>query len=512
MQKEQLYQGDLETASEGLIISDFETACIVWSNHVASMMHGYDRAEFIRLSPETFIHPSSHELFREYVRVIHLDGVYEILARNIRRDGSQFYVEWRGTNFTYQGRPCILSILRDVSKDIQLEQFFLQRKKTLHRQQAKLLEIYHTLASTLELKPGLILDQLRGLVEYNRAICFELKDSSLVSLAVRGQKQLKQAESFRIQLTQEAFTVMLKQHRPILIDDVWGADPMAQLLRSFLGDRATVLLKGMQSWMWVPLEVKERAIGCLGIAHAGRNHYTTHHAELAMSIANQAAITLTNAELLNHIQTITALQERQRLAQNLHDAVNQSLFSAGLIAEVLPRLWKRDQNEGRQSLENLRRLMRGAQAEMRALLAELRPSVLTETDLGDLLRQLITAFTGRTNIPVTFFLDGKGALPDDVQVAFYRICQEGLNNIAKHAAASQVEIRLKYETNLVEMRIRDDGSGFVPGHMPTPGHYGLDMLAERADAVGAKLSISSQPKHGTDVIIRWARVPNKEAT
>ena len=108
---------------------------------------------------------------------------------------------------------------------------------------------------------------------------------------------------------------------------------------------------------------------------------------------------MVNAELYGHAQALAVLEERQRLARNLHDAINQSLFSAGLIAEVLPRLWERDQDEARRSLEDLRRLTRGAMAEMRALLAELRPSTLTDADLGDLLRLLGNAFTGRTNIP-----------------------------------------------------------------------------------------------------------------
>jgi signal transduction histidine kinase len=105
---------------------------------------------------------------------------------------------------------------------------------------------------------------------------------------------------------------------------------------------------------------------------------------------------MVNAELYEHAQALAALQERQRLARNLHDAVNQSLFSAGLIAEVLPRLWERDPDEGRRSLEDLRRLTRGAQADMRLLLAELRPSTLTDAELGDLLRLLGNALAGRT--------------------------------------------------------------------------------------------------------------------
>jgi two-component system nitrate/nitrite sensor histidine kinase NarX len=215
---------------------------------------------------------------------------------------------------------------------------------------------------------------------------------------------------------------------------------------------------------------------------------------------------MVNAELYRHAQTLAVLEERQRLARNLHDAINQSLFSAGLIAEVLPRLWERDQEEARRSLEDLRKLTRGAMAEMRALLAELRPSTLTDAELGDLLRLLGNAFTGRTNIPAKVTVVGQGVLPADVQVAIYRICQETLNNVAKHAGASVVEIYLKHEDSAIELSIRDDGQGFDP-ERTTSGHYGLSMMHERAEAVGARLSITSQPGQGTELIIRWGQTP-----
>jgi PAS domain S-box-containing protein len=204
------------------------------------------------------------------------------------------------------------------------------------------------------------------------------------------------------------------------------------------------------------------------------------------------------------------IAERQRLAQNLHDAVNQSLFSAGLIAEVLPRLWERNQTAARKSLEDLRRLTRGAQAEMRALLAELRPSVLTEAELGDLLRLLGNGLTGRINIPVSVSVTGEGKLPSEVQVTVYRICQEALSNIARHAEASQVEITLKHEARAIEMRIHDNGCGFENMKPAPAGHYGLSMMRERAEAVGAVLMIKSQPGEGTDIIIRWQEQPDKE--
>lgn len=201
-------------------------------------------------------------------------------------------------------------------------------------------------------------------------------------------------------------------------------------------------------------------------------------------------------------QAQATLQERQRLAQNLHDAVNQSLFSASLIAEVLPRVWERNPDEGRQSLEDLRRLIRGTIAEMRGLLVELQPMVITDSDLGELVSQLGDAFTGRTNIPITLSINGKGTLPTDAQVVFYRLCQEALNNIAKHARASQVVMTLNYGADLAELTIQDNGEGFDTIKIP-PGHYGLNIMQERAEAIDALLSITSQVGQGTEIKISW---------
>jgi signal transduction histidine kinase len=132
---------------------------------------------------------------------------------------------------------------------------------------------------------------------------------------------------------------------------------------------------------------------------------------------------------------------------------------------------------------------------------------------------------------------GEHVLSAEIQVALYRICQEALNNIAKHAGASRVEIDLQYDAgaaydagtvqatssvahactpqeivvNSVEMRIRDDGHGFDPGELSVPGHYGLGMMRERAEAVGAQLTVTSRPGHGTEVTLRWPGTPKQEA-
>jgi len=510
-EKDLQYRSFFDSANDGIIVNDLESGLVVEANPAACLMHGCTREEFIGLQLTAFIHPDSQHVFSEYIRAFQSDGVFDTRALHVCRDGSTFFAEWRGTAFTYHGRSCLLGIVRDVSKRIQAEQNLNRRMEIRTHEQETLLAISHTLASTLELQPGLILDQLREIIEYNRAGLFTLEDSTLVTLAMRGTDQQEHSAPIRICLNApDTLVTLFNKHQPIRIADVLSDDPQAKFLHSLLDDGAAILLKEIRSWMWVPLAVRGRIIGGIGVAHEKRNYFTSHHADLALSVANQAAITMINAELYGHAQELAVLEERQRLARNLHDAVNQSLFSAGLIAEVLPRLWDRDQLEARKSLEDLRNLTRGAQAEMRALLAELRPSTLTDSSLSDLLRLLGNAFSGRTDIPVTITVMGEFFLPAEAQVAFYRVCQETLNNVAKHAKASNVEIELKQEDDVIEMCIRDNGCGFNPTQTFS-GHYGLGMMYERAEAAGAILSITSQPGQGTELTMRWTITPYKES-
>jgi two-component system nitrate/nitrite sensor histidine kinase NarX len=521
----QLFQNIFESAADGLMIVDLKTGRVVMANPAACALHGCTVDDLIGTLPKKFIQPDSRHTFSNFLKAFQSGRAFDTHVMHIRRDGSTFPAEWHGTTFPYQGRACILGVVRDMSLRMRSDVQLHERVKARTREQTTLLEISHSLASTLELQPGRILEQLRQIIEYTYAGLFGFSNSTLTALAVRGPQELEQATPIQIRLDgPETLKALFNGHRPIRIADVTSSDPEALFLHSLLNGQAAALLKGVRAWMWIPLAVKGRIIGGLGIAHTRRNYFTAHQASLALAMADQVAITMVNAELYENARALAVLQERQRLAQNLHDAVNQSLFSAGLIAEVLPRLWERDQEQARQSLEDLRRLTRGALAEMRELLAELRPSVLTDSSLGDLLRQLANAFTGRTNIPVTINITGEHVLPAEIQVALYRICQEALNNTAKHAGACHVEIELKYEAGAgvdsiitvakagvaqqiavrsVEMRIHDDGAGFNTQATGAAGHYGLSMMRERAEAVQADLTIASQPGHGSEVRLLW---------
>jgi two-component system nitrate/nitrite sensor histidine kinase NarX len=252
----------------------------------------------------------------------------------------------------------------------------------------------------------------------------------------------------------------------------------------------------------VPLIAKDAVLGVLNLATRTLRAITPEERALLAAIGHQAGVAVENARLYDQAETNAAEAERIRLARELHDAVSQTLFSASLIADVLPRLWARDPREGERRLEDLRRLTRGAMAEMRTLLVELRPSTLAKADLTDLLRQLTEAMTGRAQIKVAMDIEPVPPLPEEVKVALYRIAQEALNNVVKHAQAQCVELALRTEAATITLRICDDGRGFDPSDVPA-GHFGLGNIHERAEGIGAEVIIESALGCGTQIVVTW---------
>ncbi len=188
------------------------------------------------------------------------------------------------------------------------------------------------------------------------------------------------------------------------------------------------------------------------------------------------------------------------------------LFSASLLAEALPQIWQRDPDQALESLDGLRRLTRGALAEMRTLLLELRPAALTKTSLPELISQMTEGVTGRSALSFRLLIEQIPVLPEDVHVGFYRIAQEGLNNVIKHARASTIEIRLgaiapqtasaSPAESQIALVIADDGVGFAMED-PYSEHMGIGIMRERAAAIGADVWIESQVDRGTTVTLIW---------
>ena len=406
-----------------------------------------------------------------------------------------------------------------IEGDLRLnEQQLEQRVEERTRELTTLLDISNTLALSIDLEPllALILERLKDVVDYAGGAAFRLEANALNPVFHRGAISADDL----LQIGSNLEGVVLGQAaipgiERVILADVQGEPALREAFRQATGARFEEMTQAVRAWMTVPVTIKQQVYGMLYMYHSQPGYYTEEQARLALPFGNQAAVAIENTRLMEQAQALAALEERQHLARELHDAVTQTLFSASLAAEVLPRLWERDREAGLRCLSEVHQLTRGALAEMRTLLLELRPAALVETELGALLSQLAEAAATRARIPVTVQAAPHCNLPPEVQVALYRIVQEALNNVIKHAKANQVKVGLRCTlpdpsaegreyVAMVELSVTDDGRGFDPRDLPDGSRgLGLGIMRERAEAVGAEFEIRSEAGQGTCVSVRW---------
>jgi two-component system sensor histidine kinase UhpB len=200
-------------------------------------------------------------------------------------------------------------------------------------------------------------------------------------------------------------------------------------------------------------------------------------------------------------QKLAAAEERQHLARELHDSVTQTLFTSTVMSESALRQWEINRKKAHKLVQQSHQLTTNALSEMRLLLLELRPASLMQQNLPVLIQLLTQSLESRTGIDMTTDLD-ETLLPPDVKVALYRIVQEALNNVTKHAQATHIRICLKNGSDQIEMTIQDNGKGFDVKQI-APTSLGLGIMQERAETIGALISIDSIPKQGTTIRILW---------
>jgi signal transduction histidine kinase len=253
----------------------------------------------------------------------------------------------------------------------------------------------------------------------------------------------------------------------------------------------------------VPMISRGRAVGVLSVTRAvDQRPFSSREVTVAQSIADGLGAAVENERLQQQERREAAAEERQRLARDLHDSATQTIYSANLIAEVLPASWERGRDEGVEETKTLRRLMRTALCEMRTLLYELRPETLEAASLADLLERLGEALHGQGEAAVEVHVDEGVALPVDEKLVFYRIAQEALTNVAKHAHATRVRVDVTKGEETVTLTVTDDGRGFDQSQA-RPGSMGLRTMRERAEQIGGDLEIVSVEGGGTMVSMTW---------
>jgi signal transduction histidine kinase len=284
----------------------------------------------------------------------------------------------------------------------------------------------------------------------------------------------------------------LRTNRPQRSDDAQN-DPRGYKQSLVLGNTRTILS--------VPMKTRQRTVGVLSVYNKeGESGFTDRDAELATFFANQAAAAIENARLYEQTREYAVVEERNRLARELHDSVTQSLFSVTLLSDAALNLLERDPSKARERLERANELAQGALAEMRALIFQLRPMTLQEEGLLSALKKHLNALHSRHGRVVELQVTGAARrLPMPVEDAAFGIIQESLNNVIKHANASRAQVRLDFEANVLVISTVDFGDGFDPTATRQSGKLGMSSMRERAEAVGGRLVVDSAPGRGTQV-------------
>ncbi len=674
-EREEQYRSIFESTSDALLIFDFD-GTIVEANPAACRMYGYSYEELIGLSGKDIVHPDYHRLFEDFRRQVRASGRFHTQSVDLRKDGSLINVEVHGVSFSYQGKPHLLAVVRDITERVRARQILEQRVEERTRQLSTLLEVSRSLASTLKLEPllGLILDQLKAVVDYDGAAVMTLEGEDLVPLAYRGPIPQEKALQMRFPLERASVNrEVIRRRQPVIIPDVRGDAPLARAFQQTAGEELETTFGYIRSWLGVPLMVKDRVIGMITLDRREPWAFGEEDVQLALAFANQAALAIENARLfaqaeqrmrelealyqaeekLNRaeeelyrrlrldlvLQTLVdvavellqadksslmvwdaqqeklvvraahgfspetmarmsfalgegivgrvaasgepmvvedtradpcvarritepegirsfmhvpikigeqvfgvfnvsytrprafnaddrrlflalaqraalaienarlyeqaqqaaTLEERQRVARELHDSVAQAIYGITLYAEAATRLLAAGKvAKAAEHLRELRDTAQEALRDMRLLLFELRPPELEQVGLAAALQARLEAVEGRAGLETELRVEGEGRLPFEIEEGLYRIAQEALNNALKHAQARKVTVYLRQDERGVTLEVADDGIGFDPKAVEGKG-MGLRSIAERVRLMGGRLEIQSGPGKGTRV-------------
>ncbi len=475
---------------------------ILTANRSMLRIFGYDEDELLQTNARALYKDPKQDI-QEMVQTgdVGVQSDRGILLQ--RQDGSLFFGNLNLNRLEVDGEALMLGVVDDITEEVETRQALT----VLH-------QISYDLASIVELEP--LLDhafrQLRKIVDYRHAVLLldeQGNESSTLQAYIAGASQ-SEFDVTQISTNDWSFLRnVLNESEAIYVPDMQANETFQIGIAGLKIERLADALKTSRSLLDLPMVAGERFVGMLNILHDSVDAYNASEVEVARTFANQLAIAIDNVYLNKQAQQAAAEHERSRIARDLHDSVTQTLFTASMIAESTPRIWDRDSDLARQNLGRISLLTRGALAEMRSLLVELRSGVLAGQPLEQLIETLVEATRARSNAVVALCVDCRSEPPPETVMAFYRIAQEILNNATKHAEATQIKISLTCKRDDATLEISDDGRGFHPQAV-ADGRLGLRIMAERAAEIGGDLEVKSSPGQGTQIRLRWLRLNEGE--
>lgn len=261
----------------------------------------------------------------------------------------------------------------------------------------------------------------------------------------------------------------------------------------------------VKSYVGAPIVSDGQVIGFLNLESITPRYFESGHGELVSAFANHAAIAIRNAQLYEQAQRVAIVEERQRLARELHDAVSQTLFSANMIADSLPMMWEKHPDGMFGQLRLLRQQTQLAMSELRSMLFELRPQTLADTPMRELLEQLVQSYASRGLVDTQLTIeDHEQDIKLETKIAFYRIAQEAINNAIQHSRAQHITVTYIADDTRYFLSVQDDGQGFDVNVRQT-GNMGLQIMRDRAHAIGADFELESILTQGTTLQVIYEK-------
>lgn len=331
-----------------------------------------------------------------------------------------------------------------------------------------------------------ICGETQALTDADTATIFLLREGSwLQSIHTKGNFQ---AKSDGIPVNGSFSGLAIRQKRPMLTNDLSN------------NSHAFVARAEMQSLLVYPLIVKDVVIGSLNAINKAEG-FNDDDMRILGLLADQAAIAIENARLHEQAAESAVLAERHRLARELHDSVTQSIYSVILFADATRRALQVEKTAvATDHLGELRQMADGALADMRLLLYELHPPELAEEGLVSILHNRLNAVESRVGLQTNLNVSGEIELPLALESELYKIAQEALHNVIKHAYASNVTVQIDSTEEQFCLTIQDDGVGFVPEALQQNNSgLGLRSIRERVQKIAGELVIQSVPGEGTDL-------------
>jgi PAS domain S-box-containing protein len=500
-QSEELYRTVIEQTTENIFLVDVETRRIVESNAAFREALGYSEEELAAMTIYDIV--ADPESVDENVRRVSEERSPDVGERRYRRkDGTLLHVEVSASTILHNGRETLCVVAHDVTERARAQRLLEERVATLSRISADLtldLPMQDTLDAVAENVVNASTAVSGTVILVNEETGFPRIEGSygLPEGFKEGIEAVWQNASVLRSPTLEAIRTRrpaLDSHMPrrMLENPLYA--PVHDLVREVEWDAVFI----------VPLVSRGRTLGVLTFGYPEGQQPGEDEKVFLGTVADQAAVAVENVRLFSKARGKAALEERQKLARELHDSVSQTLYGIALSAKAVRQELGDGPAEVVEPLDYVLSLSEAGMAEMRALIFELRPESLETEGLVAALEKQAAALQTRHGIRVETDLCDEPETPLEAKEALYRIAQEALHNTVKHARAKRVGLRMTCASKQIMLEISDEGLGFDPTE-DFPGHLGLDSMRERASRLGGTLEIYSSLGHGTRIL---ARIPS----